>query len=1124
MISLMVRMGLAEDRERRSDAIRAFIRAQFELDREVRFKQVELQNDLLDLFVDVPIDVKNNGTERQRTQQIAALYQVSQGNIDPASAANSAGIRESAEEAWLYPRENDERKHLVGAAAALISSIFQSTFQSVVIEGAPGQGKSTITQFVCQVHRMALLGESVAQERLLPVHRPVSIRLPIRVDLRDYAAWLDRQHPFLPDGLGDVPSSWHPSLESFTAMLIEHYSGGFDFSVADLSAVARTSSLLLVLDGLDEVADIEIRRRMVAEITSGIRRLSVNAASLQVIITSRPAAFVNSPGFPERSFPHFQLGSINRNLIDSFTIKWSRARRLDDRAASEVRRTLRLKMNEPHLRDLARNPMQLTILLSLIHTRGSSLPDKRTSLYDAYVELFFNREAEKSWIVRENRDLLINVHRYLAWILHGEAENGNNRGSISYDRLHRILRQYLAQEEHDPELVSILFTGMVERVVALVSRVEGTYEFEVQPLREYFAARFLYETAPYSPPGRERKGTKPDRFDAIIRNFYWLNVARFYAGCFSKGELASLVDRLEELMRDEDFKYTSHPRNLSAMLLSDWVFSQHLKLVRVVAGLILDGLGLRYVLSSRGFYPTSGNTLILPKNNGRDELLERCFKLLDEKVAPDFGSEVVGLIRANADGAQIRQFWTERFFSCAESEKNYWFEYSLYLGILADASPDDLTSYFNHAKESERALHTLFRAKKFDFIQSSQTRSNQVIDMLLDGTIEPSRPSRSPAVLAAFSQVVNPIPYALALHRLRPGPLAETMRDLGFWQTVSPEPLKEDSNASRHWLSNCIDTVNLSFELSQIPVHVWSTSLAPWEELIENGRRLFGERWLFFCLSNLAASIKSSQEACRDHSNLFDNSISLCRRVRYARLRAGNSEWWKRQLNIAKNDFELMTTISILLTWSSSATIYNNINQLNRLITELSPEQWEKIFWNVKQVTELIPFNAGRHQISLDLEILRGTTSTRTKTAIGLRCSSGDRRRIVDEFLLEYDEDERPTLEFCQSHVIWALSSEDKACAKQLTLIEKAYMAGISSAMTDFRMFLTDSPIGFRAPSQTEGSRATLNLSVAKTILSKPDRYPRALVMVAEARCREAAGTKIRAVAKVAESEGWFED
>ena len=105
---------------------------------------------------------------------------------------------------------------------------------------------------------------------------------------------------------------------------------------------------------------------------------------------------------------------------------------------------------------------------------------------------------------------------------------------------------------------------MVERVVAIVSRVQGLYEFDVQTLREYFAARHLYETAPYSPVGDERRGTISDRWRALSRNYYWLNVARFYAGCYSEGELPSLVDDLRALSDDEMFRTTNHPQLLTA--------------------------------------------------------------------------------------------------------------------------------------------------------------------------------------------------------------------------------------------------------------------------------------------------------------------------------------------------------------------------------------------------------------------------------------------------------------------------------------------------------------------------------------------------------------------------------
>jgi hypothetical protein len=157
----------------------------------------------------------------------------------------------------------------------------------------------------------------------------------------------------------------------------------------------------------------------------------------------------------------------------------------------------------------------------------------------------------------------------------------------------------------------------------LVSRVQETYEFEVQPLREYFAARHLYETAPYSPTGAEKSGTKLDRFDALARNPYWLNVARFYGGCFSNGEISALVDELNEVSSSEPYKLTSHPRTLALMLLGDWVFTQYQPAVRKVVALIGQYPQLRQLLANAEEADTFAWTG-LPERCGKADFVEIC--------------------------------------------------------------------------------------------------------------------------------------------------------------------------------------------------------------------------------------------------------------------------------------------------------------------------------------------------------------------------------------------------------------------------------------------------------------------------------------------------------------------
>lgn len=63
MLTALLDAGIATDRERRTSAIRAYVTDQYEADKQVRFKQVELQNNLFDLFIDIPLLPIAKGSE-----------------------------------------------------------------------------------------------------------------------------------------------------------------------------------------------------------------------------------------------------------------------------------------------------------------------------------------------------------------------------------------------------------------------------------------------------------------------------------------------------------------------------------------------------------------------------------------------------------------------------------------------------------------------------------------------------------------------------------------------------------------------------------------------------------------------------------------------------------------------------------------------------------------------------------------------------------------------------------------------------------------------------------------------------------------------------------------------------
>lgn len=1108
LIRSIIERGLSDSQERRTAAIRAFVSDQHSKDSQVKFKQVELQNGLLDLYIDVPISFPWNAVNKKQHHEFRLLFN---SVIQDLSSPEALRVDISEpytvrEEGFVYYSQRDEERG-IGTATLLLHPSGQHYLQRIVLEGAPGQGKSTITQYVCQVHRMRLLG--MAELETLPEHhRDCPVRVPFRIDLRDLAAWLERRNPFAASDDEGLPTYWQKSLESFLATQVRYHSGGIEFSVADLLAVMRISSVLLVFDGLDEVAEIKRRQDVVDEIRDGVRRLEVNASALQVIVTSRPAAFANSPGLPSDIFPYFELASVSRPLIDEYAEKWIKARRLGPSDARDVRRILKEKLDAPHLRDLARNPMQLAILLSLIHTRGASLPDKRTALYDNYVELFFNRESEKSTIVREHRYLLINIHRYLAWTLHVQAETGRGGGSIRADELEKLLKRYLDAEGHDTALVGDLFTGIVERVVAIVSRVQGTFEFEVQPLREYFAARYLYETAPYSPPGGEKRGTKLDRFDAISKNFYWLNVTRFYAGCYSVGELSSLISGLEDLLESADYRFLSHPRVLASMLLSDWVFTQHPKSVREVVALILDRIGIRFILAAGGRRGSMGASLVLPKKCGRDELLGRAIELLAQKPHRDFAYDVVELINQNDGAPDVNARWMSELKKASGEARTSWLEYGMLMGLVAKLNNLELEEITSDESLNGRRIWILLSGHQANWLAADESRAGTVVDDILGRCVTRSHGLRGKQLLEAFCSAIEPNTYIAGYYSGYSGPLADinTRRGMGGLTTYVPSDEKLSPI-----LAACHRVVETAKEQLQRPAIEWATSLTTWNAVVEEARSIWGDRVALCHYANVAAGIRSQAEQCSDTTALFDENAPLCRRVRYARLRAGTPQWWSKQLDQIHQRVHAILACEVLITWGSGSTVVRLASKIDVVLRDLSESDWTRVHYGIEAASSIVRTHSLARTGSIDVGALPKGLSERTLVAFGLRSDEQTQLHLYETCLKKYKGRDLAVLQFCQSRALEAALAGSDGWREELSMVERCYSLGTS--IPRYILHRLARP----------DARGRLHKDLAFEIVSKPDRYPTALVALAEMTQRVEVGKRLASVGSVAKTQRWFE-
>lgn len=1075
----VVESDLTEEKNRRSTAIDTYLTEQFEEDKQVRFKQVDLLDDLLGLFVDVPMSVaptskRPSGKERD----LAALYPIwLRLNDHPPDGpmarelAPGSGVHAGLESQFDFP-----------AADLLLDAAFQDWSPLTVLEGAPGQGKSTITQYLCQVHRMRLLDRDVA--RLPGHHREAPLRLPFRVDLRDLATWFQGKDPFDPD---QGPDGDHPqSVEGFLAASIGHHSGGMEFDVADLRAVLKVSACVMVFDGLDEVVDIEIRRRLVEELTATSRRLGNGSLSFQMIVTSRPAAFAKSPGFDPRVFRHLGLEAITPEIATSYSEKWIAAKQLTPRDAREVRSVLGSKLTEPHMRELARNTMQLTILLTLIYARGSSLPDKRTALYEAYIDTFLNRESEKSPIVRKHRELLINIHGHLAWILHNEAETGSGSGRIGRDDLMAVLRQYLDTEGHNPALADQLFEGVVARVVALVSRVEGSYEFEVQPLREYFAGKYLYDTAPYSPTGSEKPGgTLTDRFLALARNPYWLNVARFYAGFLSKGEIPSLVESLEDLVEDPDFSNLQQPRILANMLLADWVFNQNPRSLDAVVDLMADPLAVQVGSGGLTAIPARrrGGMEALPDGSGREELTDLCFERLEKTANVSYANGLTTLIARNGRPEEVRARWLAATSEAGGKHRERWFLHGRLLGAIESASPHELDDLLDHPP-ADRECMELLSGDQGAYLSADEQRAETTVDAVLSFGTPYLVSNEDTSVLNRFAQVFAHMPNLF-------WPIGHVRDRSGFADggRVADSPT----------LARCAEVVNVWDELNVDERDWWFDSLQPWERLIGKSHDLFGDRWAHSVLAVEASGIRSAGETAADAGELFDPSVPIVRRARYARLRAGNRKWWSQQIASSGPGEDRLLALAILFSRASARTIGGVLEAAEPALQKLTAAEFQLLSACCTRATGVRFARPLRSDALDDGMRLPGELSHRPIELLAIRASRRLRESLHRKYLRDYQGRRLPLLELCVEARLGPGHNSTRAWRDALPVLRRH-------------------PVRFFF--RQRGPLRDMPLTVARDICADAEVYDAELVQMAERRC--SAATKFEPVAAVARREDWF--
>jgi formylglycine-generating enzyme required for sulfatase activity len=270
-----------------------------------------------------------------------------------------------------------------------VEALAQAPRGRMVLLGLPGAGKSTFVRYLALRMAQVMRDPTLSLDMLLPGWDDDPL-LPLIVPLGRLAESLPT----------DAPRGNAGMVERFVCQTLDadkQLHGWGDLLLAEI----RRDGGLVLFDGLDEVANLDLRPRVREAVEDFAQRYAAQGKT-HCLVTCRTYSYTD-PRWQLTGWPAHQLAPLSQEKIFYFVRAWhDELVRVDPGRQEDYRRKCdkMLRALDPsdrrRLAEIAPNPLILTVM-AVVHTHKGELPDARALVYEECVDLLLVRwEMERS--------------------------------------------------------------------------------------------------------------------------------------------------------------------------------------------------------------------------------------------------------------------------------------------------------------------------------------------------------------------------------------------------------------------------------------------------------------------------------------------------------------------------------------------------------------------------------------------------------------------------------------------------------------------------------------------------------------------------------------------------------